>query len=78
MIVASRKTLTWGTIAAAVASALLLACAGGSMPRIAGIIGDAMRAWQDDAAQPVLTGERATPANDAQRGAASVGDLSSR
>ena len=44
MVVAALKTLTWATVATAVVSALLLAYAGGTMPRIASLVGDATRA----------------------------------
>jgi hypothetical protein len=43
MIFAALKTLTWGTVATAVVCALMLAVAGGGMPRIASITGDVMR-----------------------------------
>ncbi len=75
MIVVSRKALTWGTIATAVASALLLADAGGGMPRIAG---DAMRARPDAPVQPEIADQRSATTSNAQRNAASVRDLSSR
>lgn len=45
MIVAALKTLTWGTVAAAVVSALLLACAGNSLPRLFGAVSDPLPAW---------------------------------
>ena len=43
MVIAVLRALTWGTVAAAVTSAVLLASATGSAPRIASITGDAAR-----------------------------------
>jgi hypothetical protein len=40
MVIAALRTLTWGTVAAAVVSALLLAWAGGAMPRGTGLAND--------------------------------------
>ena len=62
MVVAARKTLTWGTVAAAVVSALLLACAGSNLPRLAGAAGDPVQAWP---LRPGLVGQRNTGANEA-------------
>lgn len=43
MVIAVLRALTWGTVAAAVTSAVLLASAPGGAPRIASITGDAAR-----------------------------------
>ena len=40
MVVAALKTLTWSTVAAAAASALVLAWSDGSMPRLGGAEGE--------------------------------------
>jgi hypothetical protein len=72
MFVAARKTLTWGTIAAAVVSALLLACAGG-MPRLTDTAGDTLRAWQVLPARPGLVGPRDAVASGADRSARDPG-----
>jgi hypothetical protein len=68
MVIAALKTLTWGTVATAVVSALLLGWAGGSIPRIASITGDVVRGRLAAPAQPVAASQRAAPANDALRG----------
>lgn len=65
MVVAARKTLTWGTVAAAVVSALLLACAGSNLPRLAGAAGDPVRAWPLRPVRPGLVGQRNTGASEA-------------
>ena len=61
MIVAALKTLTWGTVAAAVVSALLLACAGNSLPRLFGAVSDPLPVWSSG---PELIGLRATGASE--------------
>ena len=43
MVIAVLRALTWGTVAAAVTSAVLLASVNGGAPRIASITGDAAR-----------------------------------
>lgn len=58
MVVAARKTLTWGTGAAAVVSALLLACAGSNLPRLSGIAVQPTRAWLPHAVRADLSGRR--------------------
>jgi hypothetical protein len=55
MIVGTRATLVWGTIAAAIASAVLLASSGTSGPRIASLVSDAMRP------RPALNARVGTP-----------------
>ena len=65
MVIAALKSLTWGTVVAAVVSAVLLAYAGGNMPRIAG---DAVRSRPASPAQPGRVVHPNAPANDAQRG----------
>jgi hypothetical protein len=55
MMLEVRKTLVWGTIAAAVVSALWLGASDGSLPRL----GAAVRAGDD---RPVLRLERHVPA----------------
>lgn len=44
MSIEVRKTLVWGTTAAAVLSAATLAANSGGMPRIASLVGDSARA----------------------------------
>ena len=44
MTIEVRKTLVWGTTAAAVLSAATLATNSGGMPRIASLVGDSARA----------------------------------
>ncbi|MDQ2990460.1 MAG: hypothetical protein M3R60_15300 [Pseudomonadota bacterium] len=78
MMGVSRTTLTWATIATAVVSALLLADAGGSIARIADAAGDAMRVRPDAAVSAGIAGQRSAAGKNAQRNAASVGDLSPR
>ena len=69
MVIAALKTLTWGTVATAVVSALLLAYAGGGMPRIAAIVGDAVRERPAGApAQLESSGLRVNAASDASVG----------
>ena len=65
MVIAALKTLTWGTVAAAVLSALLLAYAGGSFPRIASITADAVRARAAGPSRPELAGPHKTSASEA-------------
>jgi hypothetical protein len=43
MIVAVLRAITWGTVAAAVTSAVLLTASSGGMPRVASITGDLTR-----------------------------------
>jgi hypothetical protein len=43
MVVAVLRAITWGTVAAAVTSAVLLTASSGGMPRIASITGDLSR-----------------------------------
>ena len=43
MVVAVLRAITWGTVAAAVTSAVLLTASSGGMPRIASITGDLTR-----------------------------------
>ena len=62
MVVEGRKALTWGTLAAAVASALLLASSGGGMPRVASIVSDVMRARPASSA-PTQASARHGPAH---------------
>ena len=72
MIFAALKTLTWGTVATAVVCALLLAWAGGGIPRIASITGDVARGrLPAPAAQGELRQQRAA---EAQRVAAPARD----
>ena len=71
MIFAALKTLTWGTVATAVVSALLLAWAGGNFPRIAAITGDVMRGRISAPAKPNLA---ATRSNEAAPAAAAARD----
>ena len=61
MIVAALKTLTWGTVAAAVVSALLLACAGNGLPRLFGAVSDPLPTW---ASGPELVGLRPAGASE--------------
>jgi hypothetical protein len=42
MIAAALKAITWATLTTAVLSAVLLASTGGSMPRMASLVGDVM------------------------------------
>ena len=44
MIVEARTTLVWGTTAAAIASAALLASSGANGPRVANLVNDVLRA----------------------------------
>ena len=43
MVIAVLRAITWGTVAAAVTSAVLLTASSGGMPRIASITGDLTR-----------------------------------
>lgn len=70
MVVAARRTLTWGTVAAAVVSALLLACAGSNLPRLIGAAGDALSTSSLRTVRPGLTGQRPAGASDVDRSAA--------
>jgi hypothetical protein len=71
MVVDARRTLVWGTAAASIASAALLASSGGA-PRIAGLVGDAARgrpvatARADAPAQALPGGASAAPATPAR------------
>jgi hypothetical protein len=67
MVIAALKTLTWGTVATAVVSALLLGWAGGSIPRIASLTGDVMRGRLAAPARPVAASQRTAPSNQASR-----------
>lgn len=58
MVVAARKTLTWGTGVAAVVSALLLACAGSNLPRLTSVAVQPARAWPPHAVRADLSGRR--------------------
>ncbi len=63
MIVAALRAITWGTVAAAVASAVLLTASSGGMPRIASITGDLTRGRTLTApAGPSAATQRALPA----------------
>ncbi len=78
MVIAALKTLTWGTIAAAVFSALLLAYAGSSMSRVTGVTVGTTRA---PSAAPVQAGAaklRSTAAQDARHEVAPADGLARR
>ena len=67
MVVAVLRAITWGTVAAAVTSAVLLTASSGGMPRIASITGDLTsgRALAPSAAQAVTdtSARRGVPAD---------------
>ncbi len=69
MVVAVRRTLTWGTVAAAVLSALLLACAGSTLPRLVGAAGDALSTSSPRAVRADLAGPRHLGASDVDHSA---------
>ena len=71
MVIAALKTLTWGTVAAAVLSALLLAYAGGNFPRIASITADAVRTRAAGPVRPGPADPHRTAASEADAAAAS-------
>ena len=77
MVIAALKTLTWGTIATAVGSALLLAYAGSTMPRMTGISDD-MAPARAATARPMLADPRSSHAGEARHGEASARDLPAR
>jgi hypothetical protein len=78
MVIAALKTLTWGTIAAAVFSALLLAYAGSSMSHMTGVPADALRARPASPVQSGVTGPRNGAAHEARHEATPAGGRAPR
>ena len=76
MVIAALKTLTWGTVAAAVLSAVLLASSGGGLPRAAGGSGETLRSGPRAAAS-VQPGRADGAANEARQRAATPQGISS-
>ncbi len=79
MVIAALKTLTWGTIAAAVFSALLLAYAGSSMSHTTGANpADALRARPVSPVQSGVAGPRGGAAHEARHEVVPAGGLAPR
>lgn len=78
MVIAALKTLTWGTIAAAVFSALLLAYAGSSMSRVPAVSADAARSPSIAPVQIGTAKLRNNPAREARHEVVPAGGLAPR
>ena len=78
MVIGVLKTLTWGTVAAAVVSAVLLAFAGTGLPRIGALVGDSVRGRPAAAAQQGLPGRLNAPSDAAPHSAAAGREGASR
>lgn len=65
-MIGTRATLVWGTTAAAIASAALLASSGASGPRVANLVNDVMRA------RPALSARAGAPGLPAAASTATV------
>ena len=76
MVVVALKTLTWSTVAAAVASALLLAWDDGAMPRLGGAAGEPLHASRAAAPSHAVNGAPPAPTHDAPHDPSAAHDTS--